>query len=236
MKLIGAGFGRTGTLSMKQALEELGFDPCYHMQEVIARPQRMRAWYDIVKGGKPDWPAIFAGFQATVDWPACNYVEELVVAYPEAKVVLNVRDPERWYDSVATTIYRMQTVLPAWMIGALPPLALYAKFVKGLVWEGTFGGRFEDRAYAMGVFERHNAWVQEVVPAGKLLVFNVKEGWEPLCAFLDVPVPDTPFPHVNDRETMLARVRLLRTLIMGGFAVGAGIIAWLTYRLLKPRD
>lgn len=218
---------------MKLALEELGFGTCFHMQDVVVNPKRMRAWHAVVKGGQPDWPALFGNFQSTVDWPACNYVPELMAAYPEAKMVLNVRDPERWYDSVATTIYTLRTVLPSWVMRIFPPLALYRNFVNDLVWEGTFAGRFEDKAYAIDVFNKHNERIQGIVPAGRLLVFSVKEGWEPLCEFLDVPVPDKPFPHANDRQSMMRRVQLLRAVIIGGMVAGAGLVAWLIYLLLR---
>ena len=212
LQIIGAGFGRTGTLSLKVALETLGFAPCYHMTTVIAQPERIADWSRVAEwqaSGQPiDWDEVFAGFQATVDWPGCAYWRELAAAYPEAKALLSVRDPRRWYESVTNTIYRMtgpeaESIWPA-MRGSLPPeiiarMRQIGAFVDQLIWQDTFGGRFADREHAIRMFEEHNAAVIAALPPERLLVYEVKQGWEPLCRFLDVPVPaGIPFPHVND--------------------------------------
>lgn len=207
LKLIGAGFGRTGTLSLKQALEELGFGPCYHMEEVMKRPWRTSTWHKIAQGAAPDWDAVFAGYQATVDWPGCNYYQELMAAYPDAKVVLSVRDPVHWYDSAYNTIYALTKIKGAERV---PLVGQHIDFIKDLTWDGVFHGRFEERDYAIQIFKEHIAAVTETVPSQKLLVFNVKEGWEPLCHFLDVPIPERSFPHVNDRQVMARRLRDIR--------------------------
>ena len=128
--------------------------------------------------------------------------------YPEAKVVLTIRDSQRWYDSVAESIYRLAS-WPKWMVW-LPKIGPFLDMTRRTVWQGFFHGRFTDRQFAIDLFEQHNANVQRVVPADKLLVFSVKDGWEPLCQFLDLPIPDTPFPHVNDRAVMQANVRMLQ--------------------------
>lgn len=234
MQVIGAGFGRTGTLSMKYALQQLGFDPCYHMEDVFFSPQHLRRWRDIGRGERRDWLDLLEPYQATVDWPVCNFFEEALQAHPSAKVVLTVRDdPARWYDSVLTTIYAWREPFPRLVTRLLPPLAMFSELVDRLVWQGTFDGRFEDREHAMGVYEAHNARVKEVVPAGQLLVFNVKEGWEPLCRFLDVPIPDTPFPHANDRQSMHRRFTMMRWTVTGGLTAIAALIIWLVYQLLS---
>ncbi len=199
LKIIGAGFGRTGTLSLKVALEQLGFAPCYHMTELFIRPEANEQWLAIVGGEHIDWNTVFEGYQATVDWPACAFYKELMQAYPEAKVLLSVRDPEKWYESVITTIYQASGRFPS---------TPHARMIKALIWDGTFHGRFEEKEYAINVFLQHNEEVKRLVPPEKLLVYDVKEGWEPLCAFLGVTVPvDTPFPHLNDRLEFMDRIR-----------------------------
>src|SRR4051794_3949655 len=137
LKVIGAGLGRTGTLSLKLALEELGFDKCYHMVEVIAHPEHVGAWEAASRGEPVDWEALFQGYQATVDWPGCNFYAEFLRLYPEAKVVLTVRDPERWYESARQTIYRVRTAFPAWL-PAPPKMQRFVKMTNRLIWDGFF--------------------------------------------------------------------------------------------------
>uniref|UniRef100_UPI004072FD80 Sulfotransferase family protein n=1 Tax=Streptomyces sp. TaxID=1931 RepID=UPI004072FD80 len=194
MKIIGAGFGRTGTLSVKAALETLGLGPCYHMLTTFEEPGHLRLWNAVSRGERVDWAEIFARYRSTVDWPACDHWETLAKEYPEAKVLLTVRDSERWYDSFR------QTLAPLWSAeSADPELAEYLDLVRHIT-AHTFGGRLDDRAHAIAVFEEHNRRVRASIPSERLLVFDVREGWEPLCAFFGRPVPpDTPFPHLNDR-------------------------------------
>lgn len=200
LKIIGAGFGRTGTFSLKNALEELGFRPCYHMAELFERPDAAEQWEAIVAGTPADWNTVFAGYQAAVDWPSCAFYKELMQVYPEAKVLLTVRDSEQWYESVISTIYETSR--------SHLPHSPHARMVNTLIWEGTFDGKFEDKDYAITVFHRHSEEVKRHVPPEKLLVYEVKEGWEPLCAFLGVEVPgDMPFPRLNDRDNFVGRNR-----------------------------
>ncbi|HKV57881.1 MAG TPA: sulfotransferase [Ktedonobacteraceae bacterium] len=201
LKVIGAGFGRTGTLSLKHALEELRVGPCYHMTELFERPVANEQWAAIVRGEPVDWHVVFEGYQATVDWPACAYYRELMQVYPDAKVLLSVRDPEKWYESVANTIYQAPRQNPD------HALSVHGRMVSALIWQRTFDGRFEDKDFAISVFLRHIEEVKQHVPAEKLLVYDVKEGWEPLCAFLGVEVSAKPFPHVNDSASFVARIR-----------------------------
>lgn len=210
LKVIGSGFGRTGTLSLKAALEILGFAPCYHMESVIKRPSHIKIWQQIGHNQPVPWQKIFRNFQATVDFPASIFYRELLDRYPDAKVIHTIRDPERWYDSTAETIYRAADNFPIWVAKLLLPLGWFIDMQERLIWQRLFNGRFPDRAYAIQQFNNHTEEVKQRVPPEKLLVFQVKEGWEPLCNFLDVPVPDVPFPHVNDRETMLRRFKLLQ--------------------------
>ena len=210
MKVIGAGFGRTGTLSLKTALEALGVGPCYHMAEVFAHPEHLALWEAAARGEAVDWRGLFEGWGATVDWPGCNFYREILEAHPEAKVLLSVRDPARWYASCYDTIYSLNRLFPMRVIlPRMPRMAGPIRMAKAVVWQGSFGGRFEDREHAIGVFLAHIAAVQATVPADRLLVYDVQEGWEPLCAFLGVPVPARPFPHVNDGVAVRRMMRAM---------------------------
>jgi len=192
LKLIGAGLGRTATFSMKFALEHLGLGPCYHMSEVFAGARRnIPRWLDVVNG-KPGWDAIFDGYQSTTDYPACTYWRELAEYYPDAKVVLTVRDPDSWFDSVSQTIFSDQ------MRGSLTGSPAEA-MMQGVVFD-AFGDRVNDRAFMTHWFKRWNQNVIDALPPERLLVYSPKEGWAPLCSFLGVPVPDGPFPRVNSRD------------------------------------
>jgi hypothetical protein len=192
LKVIGAGVGRTATFSMKFALEHLGLGPCYHMSEVFAGARRnVPLWLDVVQGN-PDWDAIFDGFQSTTDYPACSYWRELADYYPDARVVLTVRDSDSWFDSVSETIFSEQ------MQGSLAGSPTEA-MMQGVVFN-AFGGRVKDRAFMTDWFERRNQQVIDSVPAERLLVYSPKDGWESLCHFLGVAVPDGPFPRVNSRD------------------------------------
>ncbi|MGO9062704.1 MAG: sulfotransferase family protein [Candidatus Binataceae bacterium] len=208
LKVVGAGFGRTGTLSLKSALERLGFGPCYHMFEVVERPEHIEMWHRLAYGGSIDWELLFKDFQSTVDWPASRYWRELADYYPEAKVLLSVRDPDAWYKSVTDTIYQgMKMRIPD---HAPEPRKRQMAMARKIVMEDTFDGRFEDKAYAIGVFNRHNQAVREAIDPARLLVFDVKEGWAPLCRFLGVAQPDEPFPRLNDTATIQAMMKQMR--------------------------
>jgi hypothetical protein len=196
LELIGAGLGRTGTLSLKAALERIGYGPCYHMMEILGRPERARQWLQPTRNGARDWDAIFHGYRATVDWPAAAFWRELVERYPDAKVVLSLRDADRWYDSVMNTIYPVITQGPPERAPAI--LREFHEMFYGLLFEKTFAGRLADRAHAKRVFEQHNQAVIDAIPASRLLVYHPGDGWEPICRFLGVPVPDEDFPHLND--------------------------------------
>jgi hypothetical protein len=192
MKVIGAGFGRTGTMSLKVALEELGFGPCYHMIEVFEHPEHVPLWEAATRGEPVDWEKIFGSYQATVDWPAAAFYKELMKVYPGAKVLLSIRDPERWYESTKQTIYTMADI---------PEPSPTLRMADKLVWDQTFDGKFQNRQHAIKVFEQHNEEVKKHVPPERLLVYEVKEGWKPLCEFLGAAIPkEKPFPHLNDTE------------------------------------
>jgi hypothetical protein len=197
LKVIGVGLGRTGTMSLKLALERIGFGPCYHMAELIMNPARIPLWMAVTEG-KPDWEAVFEGYPATMDYPACLYWKELTSAYPQAKVILTLRDPDKWFESTQATIFSepmTQRILST-------PLA---PFFERTVWR-DFGERIHDRAFMKAYFERHTAAIRAGIPKKRVLEYEVSQGWGPLCEFLGVEVPDTPFPKVNSREEMQARM------------------------------
>ncbi len=222
LKVIGAGLGRTGTLSLKVALEELGFTKCYHMTEVFAHPNHVAVWDAAGRGEPVDWETLFQGYQATVDWPACNFYRELLSRVPNARVILTVRDPDRWYTSALQTIYQVRRTFPRWH----PRLRRFVRMTDRLIWDGVFDGRFEDKAHALTVFQRHIDEVRRTVPPDKLLVYEVKEGWEPLCRFLGVPVPEgKPFPHLNDTEEFQARFRRMNRIMKAVTFTTAGALA-----------
>lgn len=211
MKIIGVGVGRTGTLSLKAALERLGYGPCFHGRHVLDHPDRLPLWQAAAAGRPVDWHEVFAGYRSTVDWPGASYWRDLVRTFPDAKVILSVRDPERWYDSVSRTIYPMfgsgSDPRARAALAAVPGLDVMTAFNRQMIWDGPFfDGRFEDRDYAIGVFERHNAAVRREVPPDRLLVIEPGDGWAPLCDLLGVPVPDEPYPHLNDPAGFWGRV------------------------------
>ncbi|WP_411289356.1 sulfotransferase family protein [Phenylobacterium sp.] len=191
LSVIGAGFGRTGTLSLKLALEELGFGPCYHMMEVFKNPSAFGWWEAAADGGPVDWARIFEGYRSTVDWPNATFYRELAEAYPEARVILTERDPETWFASTQATIFARE-IDPA---TEDPFERMILKVVYGL-----FDRRMHDKDHVISVFKAHNARVREVIAPERLLVYEVTQGWAPLCEFLGVPVPDGPMPKVNARE------------------------------------
>jgi hypothetical protein len=209
LKVIGAGFGRTGTLSLKQALEQLGFEPCYHMIETRRRSEHDALWLAIARGDSDDWRTILAGYAACVDWPGVYIWKQLVTANRQAKVILTVRDPERWYASAAKTIFaRMQGFADALARGdadAVDPVRrAHMTMVNRIVVDNTFGGRL-DKAYAIAVFNAHNEEVRRTVLPEQLLSYESGEGWDRLCSFLDVPKPQAPYPKINSAEEFATR-------------------------------
>jgi sulfotransferase family protein len=214
MKLIGAGLPRTGTLTQKVALEMLGLEPCYHWVNILADLEQVDVWNRALDGENV-WDEVFAGVQATVDWPGGFFWRELMDHYPDAKVLLSVRDPERWEPSFRETIVDMghgETMLNLLSTARAkvdPQWSRYVKLVERMFWidKGTFAASgYERPEQLIAQLKRHNEEVEATVPSDRLLVWSVTEGWEPLCDFLEVPVPDEPMPHANDRETFLGRV------------------------------
>jgi hypothetical protein len=241
LAVIGAGFGRTGTLSLREALVRLGFDPCDHMLENFEHPERFALWNDAVerkrRGVPIDWRPLLSGYRAIVDWPGAWFWQELVATHPRAKVILTVRDPDRWHESSLATIFGVRARADESLLAraairllgaAIPGMRQGFQVVDDVIWEGTFGGRFADREHALRVYADHIRDVQETVPADRLLVFDVKQGWEPLCAFLDVPEPEgEPFPHVNDAESFQQRMqeRFARELLARVWPIAVAVAA-----------
>ncbi len=203
MKLIGAGLPRTGTMSQKIALEMLGLSPCYHMVNVLADLTEVPRW-DRAVGGEPTWKEIFEGYQATVDWPGAFFYEELAEAYPEAKVLLSVREPESWVRSMRDTIWGClygdsltQDLCSA--RGRIEPGWRNYLDLMAEMWRETGLLRPDGERLPSGdAMLAYNERVQATIPSERLLVWSVSDGWEPLCEFLELPVPDQPFPRVND--------------------------------------
>lgn len=217
MDVIGAGFGRTGTLSFKVALEQLGFAPCYHMEDTVTAAGHLDAWSALASGGDVDWRALFDSYRATADFPACLYYREQLEAFPTARVVLTVREPSGWAASVeALRAFNLQ--LRARPDMQSPTISRWGETIDTLVWDPL--GDIDDLGNLERHFENHIAAVCATVPSERLLVFDVRDGWAPMCEFLDVPVPTAPFPHANERgalDDMLATTDTakLRTALRG---------------------
>lgn len=204
LQVVGSGFGRTGTNSLKLALEQLGFGPCYHMFELRDHPERLPYWQAAARGEMPDWDAVFEGYAACVDWPAARYWRELAAYYPDARVLHSVRPPQSWFKSVQATIYpsiRDRNLQPP------GPRRDRQNMTWEIVVEQTFDGRLDDPEHAMAVFRAHTEAVIREIPAERLLVYDVAEGWAPLCRFLGVAVPDAPFPQTNSTEEFQQRAK-----------------------------
>jgi Sulfotransferase domain len=212
MKVIGAGLPRTGTLSQKVALEMLGFGPCYHMVNVLTNLPLSERWEEALDGD-PDWDAIFGEHEATVDWPGSFFYRELADAYPDAKVVLSVRDPEAWEKSMRTTIWdTIYGQSPAAHISKArelvdPDWQHYIRLMARM-WaaQGIFSGPEIFPGQLAEAIGRYQEQVQRNIPEDRLLVWSVSDGWEPLCRFLEVDVPDKPFPRLNDSKMYVDRI------------------------------
>lgn len=213
MKLIGAGLPRTGTLSQKVALEMLGLGPCYHMVNVLGDLDQANYWKRALDGDAP-WDEVFDGFQSTVDAPGHYFYKDLIEVYPDAKVLLSVRDPERWRTSMEQTVWAVRNgestmrLLSDARANVDPAWAGFLEMIDGLLWDeaGTLADCKGNADNLPAAIERWTEEVKANVPADRLLVWDVTQGWEPLCEFLELPVPDDPFPNVNDSKEFVERV------------------------------
>jgi hypothetical protein len=200
LAVVGAGFGRTGTLSLKAALETLGFAPCHHMVEVARQPADALLWTTAARSAAPDWPALVRGYAAAVDWPAAAFWRELASAFPTARVILTVRDSAAWYASFRETILaRTRSLAPP----RDSPLRAIYDLTQELIFDGVFAGQAADEAHAIAVYEAHNRRVVDCIARERLLVYDLTDGWAPLCRFLQRPIPSEPFPHLNTRAGFL---------------------------------
>ena len=202
LDVIGVGFGRTGTMSLKLALERLGFGPCHHMTEVLRR-QTADVWAEAAAGKPMEWDAIFAGYRATVDWPACHYWRELAAHWPAAKIILTTRDAESWYRSTQETIFGE---IPRQVLGSGTS---FERVLRAIA-DRDFGGSFTDRDKLIAGYERHVAEVLALAPPDRFFAFNVADGWLPLCEFLGVLAPAEPFPRANERAEFMATLNAMR--------------------------
>ncbi len=210
LKVIGTGLGRTGTMTLKKSLEQIGIGKCFHMVELLDKPKRLKVIKDAYYGKNPDWKELFEGYEATVDYPTCLFYKELLKDNPDAKVIHTTRDFDSWYSSVKETIYRgkpknlsdglrlMKNMLTSSDFRKVAPVFM---FNDKLIWSGQFEGKFEDKEFVRSKFMEHEAEVKRTVKPENLLIYNFKEGWKPLCNFLGKPIPNVPFPHTHQRKS-----------------------------------
>jgi len=202
LRVVGAGLGRTGTHSLKIALEQLIGAPCYHMLEVFGHPEHIPVWERAAKGDLPDWDELFAGYEAIVDWPGASFWKDMADAFPDAIILLSTRsDADTWWKSAHATIFQVIANRPA---------GEEDEFLA--MWEAIAHNRFtphtDDADAAKAAYERHNAEVRAQADPARLVEWQPGDGWEPLCAALHVAVPDEPFPHVNTTDDFRAMLGL----------------------------
>ena len=194
LQVFGTGFGRTGTNSLKLALEHLGLGPCHHMYEIRDDPGQLHFWQAAARGELPDWDEAFDGYASSVDWPSVCFWREITEYYGDAKIVHTVRPDEDWVASIHATIYPIlqdrETIEPGHRRNLV-------EVTSELIGNQTFDGRLGDRDHAVSVYRAHDAEIRAAFTPARMLVFDVADGWEPLCRFLDVAIPDLPFPYVN---------------------------------------
>ncbi len=199
LSVFGAGWGRTGTSSLKLALEQLGFGPCHHMSEVMGNPNQMQHWSDIANNEIVDWNAVFDQYHSACDWPSSHYWRELAEFYPDAKIVLTTRPGEEWWKSYSNTI---MAGLKAADEGANDPMLRFLFEISEKMFLKTANCRYDDKDKFIKAMNEYEGIVRDYFSKQpeRLLVFSVKDGWEPLCEFLGVPVPSSDFPRTNDTE------------------------------------
>jgi len=205
MKVIGVGFGRTATMSLRGALPELGAGPTFHMIDLINGEHRERDlanWERIANGEQADWNEVFEGYESTVDWPGASVWKQMVDAFPDAAVLLNVRDFDGWYKSCGNTILAVRLAAQAGELeqdaNREPPSPKLWAIIERLIWEGDFQGRFQDRDWVRSMYEERIEQIKAYVPADRLIVWNIGDGWAPIAERLGVPVPSAEFPRLHD--------------------------------------
>ena len=212
LKVIGVGFGRTGTLSLKVALEHLGFGPCHHMKEVMLNNAQAEWFSQASRGIEVDWQKIFKKYSSAVDWPAAAYYQELADTFPEAKIVLGIRDPDTWYKSVSNTIFKVIPNFPKWVRFIFPRSDKVFNMIEKTIWQGEFSGQFEDKRFAIQVYNDRIETIKKAFPPERLLIHSSKDGWKPLCEFLDVAIPVTPYPWLNDSAKIKRAIIVMKIL------------------------
>lgn len=218
IKIIGAGFPRTGTTTLKKALELLGYDKTYHFKDLIADPKKLKHWKELEAKGTTNFDQLFDGFQATVDFPGYPYYKILMHKYPDAKMILTTRDVDKWYESTLKTVWKAgpQTILAKIVLlskmifnETLRDTFLCIKFMRKTYLNKQFNGDFASSDHAKKVFFSHIDDVKKNVPEKQLLIYEVADGWQPLCDFLGVDVPNEPFPHLNKKENFHEMVKTM---------------------------
>jgi Sulfotransferase domain len=195
LEVIGAGLGRTGTNSLKLALERLLDAPCYHMFDLYKHPEHVPIWEQALHGRAADWDRLFSGYRAAIDWTAASFFSELAAAYPDAIVLLSVRGAHEWWRSADDTVFEALQTDPGddpWAKALAPTREFTLRMLNT-----RFTPRWADEAAAKEAYARHNAAVRESIPARRLVEWRPGDGWGPICEALELPVPEEPFPHVN---------------------------------------
>lgn len=197
LRVVGAGLPRTATRSLKEALERLFRGRCYHMHEVFTHPEDVPAWRAAIRGDEADWHDFPPDCVATVDWPASAFWRELADANPDALIVLSTRESAaEWWESADETIF------PVLRKASYPEYEDWLTMTKELLIR-ELGEKWDDRSLAEAFYVRHNERVRSEAPANRLLEWQARDGWEPLCSALGLPVPEESFPHTNTREEWL---------------------------------
>ena len=203
LKVIGANFGRTATMSLKQGLEILGFEKCYHMSEVVVHPEHVKLWLDAWRG-KDIWTTLFAGYQAAVDWPAAAFWPQLMHVYPEAKIVLSIRDADKWFESARNTIFQS---MDSNLLAKDEVLRTRIEMLKEIIVDGTFNGDLSNKDKCIKIYKENIERCRSEVPLDRLIEFDTFLGWEQLCKELDCKIPEKPYPYVNKATEFTHRWR-----------------------------
>jgi len=216
LKIIGAGGPRTGTASLKEALETLGFGKCYHMEWLFNHPEQLKYWHELYATGTTDFDSLFDGFTSTVDFPGYINYKAIFKKYPDAKVILNDRDPEEWYQSALHTVYAATPQTIGQKLGLMKKMILSSRFRKiaktfmlaeKYLWNVQYQGKFKDKDKAIQIYNDFNEEIKSHIPPDQLLIYNISDGWGPLCSFLNVSVPDAEFPFKNKRNEFHEQIK-----------------------------
>jgi len=221
LKVIGAGGPRTGTASLRVALETLGFGKCYHMEGLFNNPEQIKYWHELFDTGSTDFDTLFDGFTSTVDFPGYMAYGAIFDKYPDAKVILGDRDPEEWYASAISTVFAATPQTIGQKLGMMKKMIFSSRFrkiaktfmlVEKHLWGKHYQGQFKNKELAIQIYNDFNEGIKQRIPSEKLLVYRITEGWGPLCSFLDVPVPDQEFPFMNKRKEFKEQIaRMMST-------------------------